>query len=137
MGLFKDIKKPIEQVLDQQIFSDAELTLEVVYKKFVSATFDKDLGRNVLVYSSTKIPNAIELKHTQESSSLFGSSSDKLNAHGKIEKGDTLFMVRGGTLPDGWSLKDVLETADGRSFTVKSVDHVFGIVYSITVEGSQ
>ncbi len=128
MGLFQDIKKPIEQVLDQQIFSDVELTTEVTYKKFVSSIFDKALGRNVITYSSTSISNAIELKHTQESASLLSA---------KIEKGDTLFMVRAGKLPDDWSLKDVLETVDGRSFTVKSVDHVFGIVFSITVDGSQ
>lgn len=70
-------------------------------------------------------------EHTKESAAL---------EKAEVQVGDRVFIFKSADAPDGMSLKDQIRLGDvttGQLFRVKAVTPLFGLVSSVTVEGSK
>jgi len=125
MAFFNRIQGPVTKVI-KDLKTDPGLSEVVTYEKYTGQVFDQTLGHNVDSYT-TPMPRAVRLRHSQKSASVLGNAL--------IEKGDLLFLFAFEDLSSP-SMKDLLVDADGNKFRIKSIDPIFGLAYSITVEGS-
>lgn len=125
MSMFGDIKEQIDPVLDL-LFLDEELARVILYRRFISESFDTELRRNIAVHEEIPGVAAIRMVHTARSAA---------NAPGEVQAGQVLYMVRNGDLPDLdlLSLKDAI--IDGtEQLPIAVINDIFGIVYELTVE---
>jgi len=126
MGLFGQVVPPIKKVLDA-LLADTQLRELVTYKKFASQEYDTVLKRNVVTTTDYAAVKAIRLRHTNESVQVFT---------GKLEVGDQLFIFKFDDLPTGLSLKDRIVDESSKIHNAKSVDNIFDIAITVTVDGS-
>lgn len=124
MGLLDDVSSSIDGVLDD-LYSDASLTRDVVYRKFVSREYDEAKGYNVPVYTDLPI-KAIRLRHNVESVK---------HETGSVAVGDVYYMFETDSMPSGMSMSDVIQD-NGKELTLKSINDGFQFVYLITVSGT-
>jgi len=128
--LFKHIKKQANSLLNR-LFNDAELTTEVVYKKFESESYDEATGKSTSTYSEYSV-DAIRSNTALEAQG----TSSVLNAIG-FEAGEMFFYLRKSDIPrdnlyDSEILKDYI-VADGKDYQVRKCVPIFDIFARIQV----
>lgn len=124
MSIFGQVVTSTKAVL-KQLLDDAQLRELVTYRKWVSSAFDNAKGHNVAVYSDTDELKTIRLRHNSRSVAV---------ANANVQVGDEVFVFLADDFPSDTSLKDLIVDADGIVMKVSSIDEIFGIAYSVTVE---
>ena len=122
-SIFSQVLGPVDSMLSE-ILQDSNFSEEVTYKKYVSQSFSEAVGHVVETYESTTL-KAVRMKHTAESATVSTSN---------VQVGDVLFMFKGGVLPSGASLKDLIEDAEGNVLGIKGIDPWFNMVAVVTVQ---
>ena len=128
--MFKHIKNQAISLLNR-LFNDSDLTTEVTYKKFDSASYDETTGKNVSTYSEYSV-DAIRSNTALEAQG----TSSVLNAIG-FEAGEMFFYLRKSDIPrnnlyDSEILKDYI-VADGKDYQVRKCVPIFDIFARIQV----
>ena len=123
MSFFSQIEGPTKAVLDQ-IFADPDLAKEITYRRFKSQQFDPAVKANVTLTDDIKL-TVVRLSHT---------TASQLVGQGPIQVGDELYLINGPDVPEGMSMKDDIVDENGQEQTIKSINDIFGLATSVTID---
>jgi hypothetical protein len=125
--IFTEVKRQVDPTLDYLIGTSA-LGVSAMYKKYTGQTFNAVTKVAVDSYSDTAL-SGIKSFHTFNSAVVARNSA----ANSEIQAGDVLYIFKFNDMPTGVSLKDRL-VEGGKTYNIKSIMPIAGIVYMITVE---
>lgn len=123
MGIFEQIRGPVESFLDQ-LLASTEFSEQITYRKWTGQSFDETLKHNVATYDETPIKTA-RMRHNSRSVKV---------ATADIQVGDEVFIFKSIDVPEGMSLKDLIVDSTGLIMKVKAIDNIFDIAHAVTVE---
>jgi hypothetical protein len=126
MGLISSAFGPTRAIV-RQILNDVNIRELVTYRLWKSQSFSEADGYNVDTFEDTTDLKAARLR---------ANAKTVASLSGTLEAGDVLFMVDAQALPEGISKKDQIVDANGRTYKIEDIHHVFGIVVAFQVEGA-
>lgn len=113
-----------KDTIAKNLFSDPLLRKSMTYKRFLGNTYNPSTGKNTASTEDYQV-TTVEMKHTLDSVKASAS---------KVEVGMTLFLLQYDTVTFVPDLKDTLvDNSTGKEYTIKGIDPIFNILYSITV----
>ena len=123
MGIFEQIRGPVESFLDE-LLGSIEFSEEVTYRRWDGESFNSTLGYNVATYTESVL-KASRLRHNSRSVAV---------ATADLQAGDEVFAFKSEHVPTGMSLKDLIVDENSVTMKVKALDNVFDMVHFVTVE---
>lgn len=124
MSFYKQIRGPIRNILGD-LCGDSDLAETVTYRKYLGQAFSEEEG-HIVDHVVDSTPVAIRLRHSERSAQV---------ASGPVEKGDQYFLFQYESLPNEISLLDKIIDANGKTYSLTSIDKIFGLAITITVDG--
>ena len=123
--ILSNISPIAKNAIARNLFNDPLLYREVVYRKFKGNIYDRVTGKNVSTIEEVPSLKVVEMKHTEDS--VKASTS-------KVEVGMLLFLIQYDDISFIPTTKDtIFDVATGIEYTIRGVDKIFNILYSITV----
>ena len=123
--ILSNISPIAKNAIARNLFNDPLLYREVTYRRFKGNTYDRVTGKNVAVTEEVTSLKVVEMKHTEDSAKASTS---------KVDVGMLLFLIQYDDLSFIPSTKDtILDKISGIEYTIKGVDKIFNILYTITV----
>ena len=123
--ILSNISPIAKNAIARNLFNDPLLYREVIYRKFKGNTYDRVTGKNVPTIEEVPSLKVVEMKHTEDS--VKASTS-------KVDVGMLLFLIQYDDLPFIPTTKDtIFDVLSGIEYTIRGVDKIFNILYSITV----
>lgn len=116
----------------RKLIADPQLLSIVTYRRFSGQVFDSAQGHNVNTFDDFPL-TGIETQHTKESLDV----STRIGIYAKLQVGDRVFIFISDEMPSGVSLKDVVVSAGGIEYEIKSIMPIYGIVHFVIVGGSE
>ena len=123
MGIFEQIRGPVESFLDQ-LLDSTEFSEEVTYRKWTGESFNSTLGYNVATYEGSTL-KAARLRHNSRSVAV---------ASADLQIGDEVFIFKSQHMPSEMSIKDLIVDENGITMKVKAFENIFNMAHAITVE---
>ena len=123
--ILSNISPIAKNAIARNLFNDPLLYRIVTYRKFKGNVYDRVTGKNVPTIESVESLKVVEMKHTEDSVKA---------STAKVEVGMLLFLIQYDDISFIPTTKDtILDTATGIEYTIKGVDKIFNILYSVTV----
>ena len=123
--ILSNISPIAKNAIARNLFNDPLLYREVTYRRFKGNTYDRVTGKNVAITEEVASLKVVEMKHTEDSVKA---------STAKVDVGMLLFLIQYDDLSFIPSTKDtILDKTSGIEYTIKGVDKIFNILYSITV----
>ena len=123
VSMFTSVRGSITRALDL-FYADAQLAPTITYKLYAGVT---DVGDWVEEKYTSFLFQAIRTEHTVQSAK---------EAHGDVQAGETLYIIRSEDFPANASLKDIVIDLEEQK-KVKDISNVFDVIHMVTVEGSE
>lgn len=123
--ILSNISPIAKNAIARNLFNDPLLYRTVTYRKFKGNVYDRVKGKNIPTVEEVPNLKIVEMKHTEDSAKA---------STAKVDVGMLLFLIQYDDLPFIPSVKDnIFDEATGVEYTIKGVDKIFNILYSVTV----